>query len=541
MWLKVVVGCVGDCSGLAMRYSFEGFTLDSDRRELRRGQQLVAIAPKVFDLLCHVIANHEKVVSKADLIAVVWNDRIVSDSALASCINAARSAISDNGKTQRLIKTLPRKGIRFIGAVSLDQEPADVSLPEPTSLPLQTLSLPARPSLAVLPFANMSGEPEQEYLADGIVEEIVTALSQMRWLFVIARTSTFAYKGRYANIKEVGRELGVRYILEGSVRKSGQRLRIVAQLIDAVTGTYIWADRFEGSVEDVFDLQDGVTQAVVGAIEPKLEQAEIERAKRKPTENLDAYDYYLRGISNYYPATQDEADVMLRHFKCAINRDPNFAAAYGVAAWCNARRKGSGWVVNKEQEKVETARLARSAIHLAKDDALTIAWAAFGLALVVGELDEATRLIDRALDLNPNLAIAWGSSGWMRVWAGDLDIAQEHLAQARRLSPFGPIMGEALSATAHAYFFAGQYAEACAWAERTRLESPHVLGGIRVLAASNALAGRYDRARAAVAHLLQIDPIRRVSNMWDVWGPYRHPDHVARYLHALRLAGLPEK
>ena len=530
-----------DGSGLAMRYFFEGFMLDTDRRELRRGQQLVAIEPKVFDLLSYVIANHEQVVSKADLIATVWDNRIVSDSALASCINAARTAISDNGEAQRLIKTLPRKGIRFIGAVGLDREPANVAAPELTSLHSPTLSLPERPSIAVLPFANMSGDPEQEYFADGMVEEIVTALSQMRWLFVIARTSTFAYKGRYANAKDVGRELGVRYILEGSVRKSGQRLRIAAQLIDAVTGAHIWADRFEGALEDVFDLQDRVTEAVVGAIEPKVEQTEIERAKRKPTDSLDAYDYFLRGVSNYYPATREEASEMLRHLKYATDRDPNFAAAYGMAAWCNARRKGSGWTVDRNQEKIETAQLARRAIQLAKDDALAIAWAAFGLALVVGELDEATRLIDRAIELNPNLAIAWGSSGWMRVWAGDLDIAREHLARARRLSPFGPIMGEALSATAHAHFFAGQYAEACLWAERTRLESPNVLGGLRVLAASHALAGRSDRARAAVAQLLQIDPARRISNMWDVWGPYRHPEHIARYLEALRQAGLPEK
>jgi len=235
----------------------------------------------------------------------------------------------------------------------------------------------------------------------------VTALSQMRWLFVIARTSTFAYKGRHANVTEVGRELGVRYILEGSVRKSGQRLRISAQLIDAVTRTHMWADRFEGPLKDVFDLQDRVTGAVVGAIEPKLEQTEIERTKRKSTDSLDAYDYYLRGISNYYPATREDASEMLRHLKNATDRDPNFAAAYGMAAWCNARRKGSGWTVDQQREKIETAQLARRAIQLAKDDALAIAWAAFGLALVVGELDEATHLIDRALELNPNLAIAW--------------------------------------------------------------------------------------------------------------------------------------
>jgi TolB-like protein len=523
-----------------LRYLFEDFALDTDRRELHRGEQLVAVEPKVFDLLVYVIANRERVVSKDDLIAAVWDGRIVSESAMTSCINAARSAIADSGEVQRLIKTLPRKGIRFVGAMSLERKPAGPSVPEPSALPLPVLTLPDKPSIAVLPFANMTSDPEQNYFADGIVEEIVTALSQMRWLFVIARTSTSTYKGRDVDVKQVGRELGVRYLLEGSVRKSGKRLLITGQLIDASTGVHLWADRFEGAPEDVFDLQDRVTEAVVGAIGPRLEQTEIERAKRKPTGSLDAYDYYLRGIANYYPATRDEADEMLRHLKSAIERDPDFAAAYGMAAWCFARRKGSGWTIDRDAERIETARLARLAVALAKDDALAIAWAAFGLALVVGELDEATGLIDRALELNPNLAIGWGSSGWIRVWRGELDVALEHLARARRLSPFGPMMGEALSATAHAYFFAGRYEEACQWAARTRLESPHVLGGVRIAAASNALAGRPDQAQAAVADLLRMDPVRRISNLWDTWGPYRQPDHVAMFLTALRRAGLPE-
>jgi TolB-like protein/tetratricopeptide (TPR) repeat protein len=522
-------------------YLFEDYALDTDRRELRRGGVLLSVEPKVFDLLVHLISNRERVVSKDDLIGAVWNGRIVSESTLTSCINAARSAIGDSGDAQRLIKTLPRKGVRFVATVQEEKSPADLTPPyNPTEAPRPALTLPDKPSVAVLPFTNMSSDPEQDYFADGIVEEIVTALSQMRWLFVIARNSTATYKGRDVDVKQVGRELGVRYVLEGSVRKSGKRLRITGQLIDASTGIHLWADRYEGAPEDVFDLQDRVTESVVGAIGPKVEQTEIERAKRKPTASLDAYDYYLRGIANYYPATREEADEMLRHLRSAIDRDPDFAAAYGMAAWCFARRKGSGWTIDSDGAREETARLARLAVALAKDDALAIAWAAFALALVVGELDEATGLIDRALELNPNLAIGWGSSGWIRVWRGDLDVALEHLARARRLSPFGPMMGESLSATAHAHFFAGRYEEACHWAARTRLESPHVLGGVRIAAASNALAGRPDQAQAAVADLLRIDPVRRISNWWDTLGPYRHPDHRAMFLTALRRAGLPE-
>jgi TolB-like protein len=533
-----------ECSSLEvpkLRYLFEDFALDTDRRELRRGDHLVPVEPKVFDLLVHVIANHERVVSKEELVAKIWNGRIVSESALTSCINAARSAIADSGEAQQLIKTLPRKGIRFVGAIQPEHQPAGVGGAVPSPHPRSILSLPDKPSIAVLPFTNMSNDPAQEYFADGIVEEIVTALSRMRWLFVIARNSSFTYKGRAVDVKQVGQELGVRYVLEGSVRKSGSRLRITGQLIDASTGGHLWADRFEGALNDIFDLQDRVTEAVVGAIGPKLEQTEVERAKRKPTDSLDAYDYYLRGIANYYPATREEAGEMLRNLRSAIDRDPDFAAAYGMAAWCFARRKGSGWTVDRDLERAETARRARRAVELARDDALAIAWAAFGLALVVGELDEATGLIDRAVELNPNLAIAWGSSGWMRVWRGETESALEHLARAMRLSPLGPMMGEALSATAHAHFFAGRHDEACSWAGRTTLENPNVLGGVRILAASSALAGYPGRAQAAVSRLLQIDPTRRISNLWDVWGPYRHPEHVAKYMAALRQAGLPEE
>jgi TolB-like protein len=472
---------------------------------------------------------------------IIWNGRIVSDSALTSCINAARTAVGDSGEAQHLIKTFPRKGIRFVGEVRLEDSPSGVAPVDPGAVPIPAaLRLPDRPSIAVLPFANMSSDPEQEYLADGIVEEIITALSRMRWLFVIARTSSSVYKGLAIDVKRVGRELGVRYVLEGSVRKSGRRLRITGQLIEASTGVHLWADRFDGALSDIFDLQDRVTGAIVGAIEPKLEQTEIERARRKPTDSLDAYDCYLRAVANYYPATPDEAAAMLRLLERAIDLDPGFAAAYAMAAWCHARRKGFGWIADQRGENAETARLARKAVELSKDNALPLAWAAFALALVVGELDEATVVIDRALGLNRNLAIGWATSGWLRVWRGEPDFAIEHLARAMRLSPFGPMMGEAQSATAHAHFFAGRHQEACLWAGRTTMENPHVPGGLRILAASNALAGHSERARAAVARLLQVDPNRRITNLMDVLGPYRRAQDVAKYQVGLRNAGLPE-
>jgi len=266
-----------------LRYRFGDFALDTDRRELRRGPDLVAMAPQVFDLLEYLIKNRNRVVSRDDLIAAIWDGRIVSETALSTRINAARCAIGDTGEDQRFIRTLPRKGIRFVGDVREAHEPESViAAGTAAERPSPKLSLPDKPSIAVLPFTNMSGDVEQEYFADGMVEEIITALSRFSGLFVIARNSSFTYKGRAADVKQVGRELGVRYVLEGSVRKSANRVRISGQLIDASTGGHIWADRLDCALEDIFDLQDQVTATVVAAISPKMEQAEIQRAKRKP-------------------------------------------------------------------------------------------------------------------------------------------------------------------------------------------------------------------------------------------------------------------
>jgi len=276
-----------------VHFVFGDCVLDPDRREFTRRSEVVSVGPKVFDLLVHLVRNRERVVSKDDLLQAVWDGRIVSESTLTSHINAVRKAIGDSGEEQRLIRTLARKGFRFIGAVEEIQSSDEVKSPptgvaKPDATSAQALALPDKPSIAVLPFLNLSGDPEQEYFADGVVEDIVSALSHIRWLFVIARNSSFTYKGRAVDVKQVGRELGVRYVLEGSVRNAANRVRITGQLIDATTAAHLWADRFEGTLDDIFALQDQITASVVGAIAPQLERAEIERAKRKPTESLDA-------------------------------------------------------------------------------------------------------------------------------------------------------------------------------------------------------------------------------------------------------------
>jgi TolB-like protein/Flp pilus assembly protein TadD len=399
--------------------------------------------------------------------------------------------------------------------------------------------LPHKPSIAVLPFNNMSDDPEQEYFADGIVEEITTVLSRMRWLFVIARNSSFTYKGRAVDVKQVGRELGVRYVLEGGVRKAANRVRITAQLIDASTGAHLWADRFEGMLEDLFDLQDQVTASVVGAIAPKLEQAEIERAKHKPTESLDAYDCYLRGIANLYRRTREANNEALQLFNNAIDFDPDFSSAYGMASWCYVQRKSSRWMTDRVKEASEAGWLARRAVALGKEDAVALSTGGYTLAYVVGDLDDGAAFINQALALNPNLASAWTVRGWVSILLGEHEVALEHFAQSMRLSPLDPLMFAAQYGIAFAHFFAGHYDEASSWADKALREDPDYYPAIRVCAASSALAGRLEAAQNAMARLREIDPTVRVSDLRDL-PPLRRPEDVARYAEGLRKAGLPE-
>ena len=391
----------------------------------------------------------------------------------------------------------------------------------------------------MLPFQNMGGDLEEEYFADGVVEEIITALSRFRHLFVIARNSSFTYKSRSVGVKQVGRELGVRYVLEGSVRKVANRVRITGQLVDTSLETHLWADRFDGSLEDIFDLQDQVTACVVGAIAPKLEQAEIERAKRKPTESLDAYDVYLRGIASVYQYTKRRFEDALHLFYRAIDLDPDFAAPYGTAARCYARRKADGWTTDRVRQTVETARLARAAARFGKDDAVALCSGGFGLAYVVGDLDNGAAMIDRALLLNPKLAAAWTYGGWVWIWRGEPEVALNHFARATRLNPLDPNAFSTQAGTASAHFFAGRYDEASLWAERSLREQAGHTPPLRILAASSALMGRLEDAHAAIARLRQVEPEFRTSDLRDRV-PLCRPQDVATFAEGLRRAGLPE-
>jgi TolB-like protein len=532
-----------DRRGDKLIYTFDRFSLDADRRELRRGRDLIAIEPQVFDVLQHLIAHRDRVVSNDNLIEAIWQGRIVSEATVSTRMNAVRRAIDDSGEQQRFIRTIARKGYRFVGDV-VEQDAGAATGPvasavDRSDIASRPLSLPDKPSIAVLPFTNISGDPEQEYFADGITEDITTALSQFRWLFVIARNSSFVFKGKSVDAKQIARALGVRYLLEGSVRKAGNRLRITGQLIDASSGAHLWADRFDGAVDDVFDLQDKVTASVVGAIGPKLEQAEISRAKRKPTENLDAYDYYLRGMASLHQGSKESTDEALRLFSRAIELDSDFASAFGVAAFCYDLRKWNSWMVDPKKETAEAERLARRAIALGKDDAVALCTGGFALVHVARDLDYGSACIDRALLANPNLASAWYFGGWASACLGEPEAGIEKLKRAMRLNPLDLFPFSIELALSWAHFMAGHYEEAVTLGRRAIRQQPNFQPGLRVFAVACVKAGKLEEGRAAIARMLELNPAFRVSNIKDVMTLLR-PEDLAAYEDALRVAGLPD-
>jgi TolB-like protein len=527
-----------------VQYVFDDCSLDLDRRELTRAADPVAVGPQVFDLLAFLVRNRERVVSKDDILQAVWGGRIVSESTLTSHINAVRKAIGDSGEEQRLIRTVARKGFRFVGDVREAKMPdgagSSIAKPaQPNELASPPLTLPDGPSIAALPFQNWSGDPEQDYFADGMVEDIITALSRIRWLFVIARNSSFTYKGQAVDVKQVGRELGVRYVLEGSVRKSGSRVRIAGQLVDTASGAHLWAEHFDGTLDDVFALQDQVAASVVGAIAPTLESAEIERAQRKPTESLDAYDYYLRGMAAFRPGTREATDQAFPIFIRATELDPGYASAYAMAAWCCFWRKVNGWAAGREHEVAEGARLARRAVELGKNDAVALTRGGHALVHLAGDIDGGIAYIDRALLLNPNLASAWFLGGFVRIWRGEPDEAIERFTRAMRLSPLDPEMFRMQAGVAMAHLMRRRFDAASSWAEKAFRDLPSFLMVVAVIAASHALAGRADDAQRAMDQLRRLDPKLRLGSLPD-WLPFQRAEDLAIFVEGLRKAGLPE-
>jgi TolB-like protein len=519
-----------------LRYLFEDCRLDPGRRELRRGASFVAVEPQVFDLLLHLIRHRDRVVSKDELLATVWHGRSVSESALFNRINSARGAIGDTGEQQRLIKTLPRKGIRFVGEVREEENAASAAglgVPAVCS----SLSLPDRPSLAVLPFANMSGDPDQEYFADGISEDLITGLARIRWLFVIARNSTFSYKGRAVDIKNVSRELGVRYVLEGSVRRAGNRLRISAQLADATTGGHHWAERYDRKLGDIFALQDEITRSVAAAIEPHLLAAEGARALSRTAENLDAWDFVARAQTHVWRLTRPDYETAIDELKRAVEAHSEYAPARGLLGFCLVFAAHMGWI-DRQQALSPGRQHAIRAIGL--DDRYPWGHIAFGYwAMMERRTEEAIAALARAVALNPNSAAAHAHLSRGLAFAGRDREAIEHGEEAIRLSPLDPDMAMFFGAIAVAHYTAGRFAQALERSLEAQRLRPEFQGSRRLLCASLAQLGRVEEASELLATVRCEQP--QLSIAWIKANvPYQTPAIMERFLEGMRKAGLRE-
>jgi TolB-like protein len=528
---------------MATIYNLGPFRLDAEAAILFHGAEPVALGQRAVALLRALVERPRTPVSKAALLKAAWPGLTVEESNLTVQISALRRVFGEEPGGEGWIETLPRRGYRFIGPVSIRNAHGVAATPRvsdsPTTAGVPNLTLPNRPSIAVLPFQNMSGDSEQEYFADGVVEEIITALSRFQQLFVIARNSSFRYKNRTVDVKQVGRELGVRYVLEGSVRRASSRIRITGQLIDAATSIHLWADRFDGGVEDIFDLQDQVTARVVAAIAPKLEGAEIERAERKPTESLDAYDQFLRGLAGFHQWSREGNDQGLQHFYKAIELDFNYAAAYGMAARMYVQRNAGGWIRARAYEVAEAERLAMRAAELGHDDAVALATAGWALSDLLGRFEDGDALIEKAIRVNPNLAWVWLSSSWVKSTLGEPEIALRSIERALRLSPNDPQSASFHAAKAFAQLFARRFADAYSSAEAAIRQRPGFLYYLCIAAVSAALEGRMSDARRMVARILQTNPAVRISDIRENT-PMRRPEDAALWVDGLRKAGLPE-
>ncbi|HXX09261.1 MAG TPA: winged helix-turn-helix domain-containing tetratricopeptide repeat protein [Pseudolabrys sp.] len=505
-------------------YSFNSYALDTDTRELKRGAKQIALEPQVFDLLVFLIENRDRVVSKDDMIASVWKGRIVSESTLTSRINAARKAIGDSGTQQNLIRTVARKGLRFIGTLREQQ-----AAPAPMT---QSFPLPDRPAIAVLPFTNMSGDPEQEYFSDGISEDIITALSKLRWFFVIARNSSFIYKGKSVHLKQIADELGVRYVIEGSVRKGGDQVRITAQLNDVVTGSHLWAERYDRSLADVFAVQDEITEAIVAAIEPQLYAAENFRAQRKAPDSMDAWDLVMRALSHYWRITKQDNVVAQALLEKAIRIDPNYGQAYGLLAASYTFTAHMGWAdvpANAEQS-------ALAAIRADSEDP----WAHYALGsvcLLSRRHDDALAEFELALRLNPNFATAQGYYGLSLAYIGRWKEGAEAAGRALRLSPRDPFTAVYYGIDSYCQYVGRNYEEAMKSAREALRQRADFVGAHRVLTAAAAMCGQKEVAQQALQDSRRVQP--NISLAWLKENlPIRDDAERAHYIEGFRKAGL---
>jgi adenylate cyclase len=508
--------------------------MELDRRELRRGASLIAVEPQVFDLLEYLIRNRERVVSRDALIASIWGGRIVSESALSTRINAARSAIGDSGAEQRLIKTLPRKGVRFVGLVGEEQQTATPAAAIDASK--AALAPPDRPSIAVLPFANMSGDKEQEYFADGLVEDIITALSRMRWLFVIARNSSFTYKDKAVDLKRVGHELGVRYVLEGSIRVAGRSIRVTGQLVDAESGKHIWSEKYDRQLDDIFALQDEITENVVAAIEPNLYAQEGYRAREKTPGNLDAWGCVAQAVPLVMKLTRNDNEAAQLFLQKAIAIEPEYPRAHAVLSFAQWWHAMCWW--SSDISKTYQQALLGSERAVALDPRDPWARMAYGISLSsAGQHDRALVQFEAALEHNPSFALAHTMYGLALVRAGRFEQAVQVTAKALRMSPVDDFSGVYTVFHGLAHLSSGHFTQALELARKSVSAYPDFPGHYHVLISCCGHLGLLDEAKFFIERRNKIAPQLRTSAFLYNQRMYAH---IVIFAEGLRKAGVPD-
>jgi TolB-like protein len=494
----------------------------------------------VFDLLVHLVENRDHVVSKDDLIASVWRGRIVSDSTLTTRINATRRAVGDSGGKQKLIRTIARKGLRFVGDVQIQPEGEAVHAPNRTGDEIRERSRPALPlhdraAIAVLPFTNMTGDPGQEYFSDGISEDIITALSKLRSFFVIARNSSFIFKGKSVHMKQVAEQLGVGYVVEGSVRRSGNRVRITAQLNDTATGSHLWAERYDRELADVFAVQDEITQAIIAAIEPQLYAAENFRSSRKPPESMDAWDLLIRALSHFWRVTREDNVVAQALLEKAIAIDPNYGRALGVLATSHHFCAHMGW-----EDIATMAPIAERAALAATVADSEDPWAYLALGcihLYMRRFDDSLAAFETALRLNPSFSLAHSYYGLTLPYCGRWEEGALEAERALRLSPRDPLSAIYYGIAGYARFVGRTYDEAMRLAGQGIRQRADFVGAHRVLTAAAGMAGQHDTAEAALRELRRVQP--NISLAWIATHiPTKQDAERDHYLEAFRRAGL---
>lgn len=527
----------GTGGGERVRYLFDDRLLDVERRELRHGEACVAVEPQVFDLIVHLVRHRDRVVTREELIATVWAGRIVSDSTLASRINAARAALGDDGASQRAIRTYPRKGVRFVGEVR-DETAASPAAPVEAIAASPVTARRGKPCLAVLPFANLSADSEQDYFSDGITEDVITELSRNRSLGVVARNSSFSFRSGSVDVRRIGRELGADYVVEGSVRRAGSRIRVNVQLAETHGGRQIWAERYDRGLQEIFEMQDEIASTIAARLEPEVGDAEEQRSARTAVRDFEAWDYFRLGTRAFYKASPRENEEAQRLFRLAIQRDPELAQAYGFLSYAIVLSMLYFDAEPDASRLEEAASIARKGVELDDRDALVRFM--HGRALLArGAYAEALAELEQARELNPGLAVVHCGLGDSLAYEGRVAEAIPHFQTAIGLSPHDPFRWAFLSYRALAHLFGREFEDAAHWAlKATRIPHCHYWAFAHRVAALGHLRRKAELAEA-VRELLEIKPDFSLALARQRLFYVKKPAQLALYMEGLETAGLP--